>query len=129
MTSSIHSTLTDKAGRTYKIVSSRWLWALTIMSAINFAVLVFIIAGLIDNVHRVEEALSFSDRMNQRNAALGDIAASRAVANIWAYEKTCELIKKEGQQCLQNPKWYADPAKYPLIVNDPAGAGLFPPSK
>lgn len=123
----IHKTLTDRDGNTYRIVESRWLKALTIASVINFTILMLIIAGLIDNIRRVEIAMTFSDKWGQRASALSDIAASRAEANIWAFNKTCEWVKSIGQQCMQNPVWYADPKKYPLIVDDPAGAGLFPP--
>jgi hypothetical protein len=127
MTTQIHKTLTDKDGNTYRIVESWWLKALTIASIVNFVILMLIIAGLIDNVRRVEIAMTFSDKWAQRNGALSDIAASRAEANIWAFKKTCEWVLSQGQKCFENPQWYADPKKYPLIVDDPAGAGLFPP--
>lgn len=121
--------LVDKHGNTYRIISNRWLKGLTILCVINFIILLLIVGGLVDNIRRVESAMSFSDKMAQRNMALSDIAASRAKANIWAFEKTCELIEQQGKPCMDDPKWYADPTQYPLIANDPAGAGLFPPKE
>lgn len=124
-----HLTLTDSDGNKYKVVSSNWLKVTLGIAVFNFLILIGITAALLDNVQAVQNALSITEKVSQRNAALSDIAASRAVANIWAFEKTCELIKKQGQECLPNPKWYADPAKYPLIANDIAGVGLFPPKE
>lgn len=124
-----NQTLTDSAGNKYKVVSSNWLKVTAGIAIFNFLILIGITAALLDNVQAVQSTLQITDKVSQRNAALGDIAASRALANIWAYEKTCELVKKQGQECLPNPKWYADPAKYPLIANDIAGVGLFPPKE
>lgn len=123
----IHNTLTDTEGNEFKIVSNWWMKALTGLCILNFVVLMLIIAGLIDNIRRVEATMSFSDKMTQRNQAVSDIAGSRALANIWAFEETCKIVKQQGRECMANPKWYADPNKYPLLVDDVAGAGLFPP--
>lgn len=125
-----HKTLTDIEGNKYTIVASWWMKALTIVAIVNFLILMIIVAVLIDNYRDIDTTLKVTDKTQQRNQALGDIAASRAVANKWAFEKTCELvIKSLGQPCMENPIWYADPAKYPLIATDPAGAGLFPPKE
>lgn len=120
-------TLTDHQGNVYRVVKSNWMKALTALCVLNFIVLMLIVAGLIDNIRRVEDTMSFGTKMAQRNSALSDIAASRAKANIWAFNKTCEIVKRMGEDCLDNPQWYADPKLYPLIADDPAGAGLFPP--
>jgi hypothetical protein len=120
-------TLTDKHGNTYRLISNNWLKGLTALCMLNFVVLMLIIAGLIDNIRRVETTMQFTDKVDQRNKALGEIAGSRAKANIWAFEKTCNLWEKAGGRCMADPQWYADPNNYPLIVDDPMGAGLFPP--
>lgn len=122
-------TLTDSKGNTYRIISNRWMQALTALCILNFVVLMLIIAGLIDNVRRVEQTMSFSDKMDQRNRALGDMVEKRVTANIWSFNTVCTLAKKDGMPCMENPQWYADPAKYPLIADDPFGAGLFPPKE
>lgn len=121
------NTLTDKQGNTYRIFPSRWLKALTAIAVINFVILIVVVAFMIDNTKRIEETLTFTDKAAQRNAAVNEIAGSRATANIWAFHEACDYATKQGRTCLANPKWYADPEKYPLIVDDVMGAGLFPP--
>lgn len=120
------SVLTDDRGNTYRIVSNWWMKGLTCLCLLNFFILMLIVAGLIDNIRRVEDAMSFSNKFEQRQKALSDMANSRVEAEKWGFDKICDAQKLKGQTCPE-PKWYADPAKYPLIADDPMGAGLFPP--
>lgn len=122
------SVLTDAQGNTYRIVANWWMKGLTALCLLNFVILMLIVAGLIDNIRRVEDTMSFSSKFEQRQLALSDMANSRVEAEKWAYEAECREVKSRGQECMTDPKWYADPAKYPLIANDPMGAGLFPPN-
>lgn len=121
------SVLTDARGNTYRIVANGWMRGLTALCLLNFLILMLIVAGLIDNIRRVDYAMSFNSKFDQRQKALSEMASSRVEAEVWAFTKICEELKAKGQECMQNPKWYADPAKYPLIADDPMGAGLFPP--
>jgi hypothetical protein len=127
MITSIHKTLTDVDGNSYKVVSSKWLRVLTAIAAANFIILVLIVAVLIDNIRTINNEVIHTNKLGQRNRALSEIAASRAISAQWTYHKVCEDVKRRGEDCLENPKWYADPDKYPLIADDPMGAGLFPP--
>lgn len=122
----IHKTLTDELGRTYKVVSSQWLRALTAVAVINFIVLIAITAVLIENSQSIQNTMNFTAKVAQRNAASAEVAESRLKANMWAFQQACEAAKRHGEVCME-AVWYADPAKYPLIANDPTGAGVFPP--
>lgn len=123
----IHKTLTDSDGNAYKIVASWWLKTLTGIAIFNFLLLALIAAVVIDNYRAIEQTLTFTDRVAQRDKALAEIAVSRAKANIWAFNEACDYATKQGRTC-PAPKWYADPLKYPLIVDDAVvSAGLFPP--
>lgn len=127
MSKDIHKTLTDPEGNSYRIYPSWWIKWLTGIASINFIVLVLIIAWLIDNTQTIQSTLDYTEKGRQRNLAIQDFAEGRLKANMWTYEKVCEMAKKLNEPCLDSPKWYADPTKYPLIANDPMGAGLFPP--
>lgn len=122
----IHKTLTDELGRTYKVVSSQWLRALTAVAITNFVILVAITAVLIQNSQSIQDTMNFTAKVAQRNAASAEVAESRLKANMWAFQQACEAVKRNGGACME-AIWYADPAKYPLIADDPTGAGVFPP--
>ena len=123
----IHRTLTDSDGNTYKVVSSRWLRVLTAIAAGNFVILILIVAVLIENARTINEEVQYTNKAGQRNAALNEIAEGRAIALRWTYEQVCEKAQEAGKKCVEGVQWYADPSKYPLIANDPAGSGIFPP--
>ncbi len=127
MNDAVHKTLTDAKGNTYRVVASWWLKALTGMALFNFIILMCIIAVVLDNMQAIQATTTYGAKFNQRNAAIADVIQGRTEANIWSFTTVCYLAERAGKECLKNPTWYADPKKYPLIANDDAGAGLFPP--
>lgn len=130
--SPIHQTLTDNEGNEYRVVSSNWLKGTVVIIIINFVALISVTALLLDNVHSVNTALNFNERISQRNKAMDEMLFNRAELQQWTYFNVCEYVAKPKQlPCLQNPQWWATPdkEKYSLIIDDPSGSGLFPKEK
>lgn len=128
----IHTTLTDRGGNEYKVVSSAWLKGTVIMILVNLLALIFITALLLDNMQSVNDAMTFSDKIKQRNKAMDEMLANRAAIQQWMFNVVCDdVAKPKGIDCFHNPQWWAVPdnSKYNLIINDPSGSGLFPSGK
>lgn len=122
----IHQTLTDNEGNTYRIVSSWGLKAVTAIVVLNFVILMLIIAGLIDNVRSVEHAMDFNGRISERERAQEEILRKRTELQQWVYLEVCNMNKERAEPCLINPSvWWADPKGYPLLANDPDAQSLF----
>ena len=125
----IHQTLTDDKGNTYRVVKNWWLQALTAIAILNFIIVLLILAGLIDNVRAVDEALNFKAKTSQRENAINEMIVNRTEIMQRMYLELCELDKEKAEPCQIRNNWWADPARYPLIANDPEHTALFPPRK
>lgn len=125
----IHETLSDEAGTKYRVVKTSWLKAVMAIAVIEFILIFAIIAGLIDNIRAVEDTLKYSTKMSQRNAAITELLMNRTVIQQQMFLTLCEMDNLRAEPCLIRDNWWADPAKYPLIADDPESISLFPPKK
>ena len=125
MSKEIHQTLPDNGG-IYQVVSKTWTQAVaTLLGAL---VLGFCFLGwqLRGTVEALQATQLQTEKWKQRSQAMDEMLLNRAIVQKWTYEQACDYAKSLGKVCLENPIWWADPAKYPLIANDPSGTGLFP---
>lgn len=79
---------------------------------------------------QMENFAEFNEVTIERRKAFDEMLTKRARVQKWTYDKTCEYVKSQGRDCLDNPEFWADPKKYPKLTEDitkQAGSGLLPP--
>lgn len=118
-------TLTDEHGKTYRVINTSWIKLNVGLSIFNFIILMGIAAIVIENIRTIEGVTNYNSKIGQRNLAINELIFNRTKVQQWTYEKVCESAKAKGQECMSGPLWWADGSRYPLIVNDPIGEGLF----
>ena len=113
--------------RTYTVVPDWWRGLITVLMVIGTIVIVAILALLIDARQKLEDFQRFNNLTMYRRAALDEMLTQRAKVQKWTYEQACNFAKSRQEPCLDNPQWWADPKKYPMLIGkDGPGAGLFP---
>lgn len=126
---SIHESQTPTQGHSsgYKVVSRIWLNAMTAVAIINFLVVMGLTATLIDVLHAVDKSTEFNEITRQRHRATDEMLQRRARIQQWNFQNVCVMMQERNQPCLDNPQWWADPSRYPLLQNEyRSGSGLFP---
>jgi hypothetical protein len=120
--------LTDSGGKpiTYVIISKKWKHMVTALLYCNLVFLFALMIAVYKNIVRLDDGEKSTAIMRERNRAMDEMLVNRAKSQEWVFKETCDRAKKEGRMCFENPQWWADPAKYPHLVNDPDGTGLFP---
>lgn len=123
----IHETLFDRDNVAYRVIKTSWYRLLIGASVAQFIMLFLIVAGLIDNFRAVEKMMTHTSRFSQRNQAINDILIQRTAIQQKMFLDICKL--KGDTDCVISNDWWADPKRYPLIVNDEENLVLFPPKK
>jgi hypothetical protein len=121
-----HTTLGDMT-QTVKVVSSFWMSSVTILVGILIILVLFLLAVVITNRITLEELATQSEVQRQRNLALDEMLLKRATVQRWTFLQACAYAQSKGQVCPENPQWWADPLRYPALINNESGTGLFPP--
>lgn len=77
---------------------------------------------------QIDDFNKFNDIVIERRKAFDEMLTKRARVQQWTYKQVCDNVKSQGRECLDNPEWWADPKRYPLLTGaDGAGSGLLPP--
>lgn len=108
--------------------TSSWVKALLSIAVVQFILLMVVFAVLIDNMQNIQNNSHNVAVTTQRDLATNEVIHKRTQLFQWVYLQTCEANKSRAEPCIIIPSsWWADPKDYPLIVDDPASADLFPP--
>jgi hypothetical protein len=121
-----HTTL-DNMGPAMNVVSSFWMNSVTVLVGVLVVLVLFLLAIVITNRLTLEELTQQSEVQRQRNLAMDEMLLKRATVQRWSFLQACEYARSKGQTCPENPQWWADPMKYPALIDNESGTGLFPP--
>lgn len=112
----------------YKVISRRWLNAFvglltTLLLLVGY--LSYLSYNLQQKVRAVE---TDADVISERRKAFDEMQNNRMEIIRFSYNRACQYAKERGETCIANPRFYADPLKYPTLSGKD-GLGLLPPTQ